>query len=191
MNNVDVVVNIDQNTNDRQDVVLRKVHLDSDLSKNSKEILRNISNDLKVVFRAEGINAKVEEGHHITYAYFTEITSHDLWDIIADLYSLKKEIQGLQMLNKDIDYDQSFHQTEIRSSNVTGDTHVVLTPHNPESIYKNLIVSKNISPHINVAKINIDPTKRDDVKRKVKNIVKSYIQNDGIYWDLSKIHIHI
>lgn len=177
---------------DQNNTVLKNIHLDSNVSKKSKEILQKIGNDLKVLFFAEWIDAKVEDDHHVTYAYFNEISSQEIGDIIWHLYSLKNQLQGKQMLNKDISYDQSIHQVTIWPSNVTGNTHVVLTPHNPESIYKELIISKHISPHINLAKIDLqDQTKRSDIRNKVKRIVKKYIQEDGLYWDISKINIHM
>jgi 2'-5' RNA ligase len=133
---------------------LKNVYFELPPEKNSKKILEQISQDLEKLFLRKGIEAKVQKNHHITIAYFNNITSEELAKAISLFHEKKREYQGTQTLNRNSAFDQSIHKVKIWESNITKKTHLVLTPHNENAVYNDIIQSDTIQPHINLAQIS-------------------------------------
>lgn len=169
---------------------LKNIYIELAPQKNSKEILLNISQDLEKLFSWKGIEINIQKKHHMTAAYFKKVTEEELIKVIEFFQQQKIEYQGREMLNKNKTFDESVHQVEIWKSNITGETHIVLTPHNPESIYKNFIKSDTISPHINLAKINISKEEGEKIRPEIIRLIRSHIQENWISIDLSDITLH-
>ncbi|MDR0369686.1 MAG: hypothetical protein LBH96_04160 [Candidatus Peribacteria bacterium] len=157
---------------------LKDIYIELQPQKNSKKLLADIAQDLEKLFLREKIEAKVQKNHHMTIAYFQKITTEELADVIATFHQKKKEYQGIQTLNKELTFDQSIHQINIWESNITKKVHIVLTPHNPENVYGNIIQSNNISPHINLAEIQCNLETANALRDKVKRLIKPHIQEN-------------
>lgn len=63
------------------------------------------------------------------------------------------ELKDFPIFDETAKYDQSFHKLKMWKSFDNRETYIVLVPHNPDSIFKNLIQDSQISPHITLVKL--------------------------------------
>lgn len=76
------------------------------------------------------------------------------------------ELKDVPIFDETAKYDQSFHKLKMWKSFDNRETYIVLVPHNPDSIFKNLIQDAQISPHITLVKLGkLSDEEYDDIER--------------------------
>ncbi|MDR0859937.1 MAG: hypothetical protein LBO09_02945 [Candidatus Peribacteria bacterium] len=123
------------------------------LQKDAKEKLAKLAQEIETLFRAEGIQGKIEKEHHMTLSFQKHLTADQLSKSLILIDGIRKSLENFELLNPHKKFDQSLHQIQARESFDDGQVYIVLTPHNGESIYKDMILSEEISPHITLAKV--------------------------------------
>ena len=89
----------------------------------------------------------------MTFAYFKTISQEDLAQVLGAIQDRKDEHSDIQLVNTEIDFDQTVHKLELWKSNVNNQLFIVLIPHNPDPIFAEFIQQEHISSHISLAKI--------------------------------------
>ncbi|GHV20974.1 hypothetical protein FACS189428_0740 [Clostridia bacterium] len=110
------------------------------LQKDAKEKLANLAKEIETLFRAENLQGKVETDHHMTLSYQQHITADQLSKSLLFIDEIRKSLENFELLNPHKTFDQSLHQIKARESFDDGQVYIVLTPHNGESIYKEMIL---------------------------------------------------
>ncbi|MDD2537235.1 MAG: hypothetical protein PHU61_01940 [Candidatus Absconditabacteria bacterium] len=167
-----------------------RVYHELNLQKDAKEKLAEFSKELKILLEAEGIKAKVVTDHHMTLSYYIEIYANDMLKTLILSKEEAKKLENMELLNRNKKYDQSIHKKEIRKSKINGKTYLVLVPHNPDNIYKNLKEGEERIPHITLAELDCSIERARELLPKIKNIMAKYIQDRGIAVDFSEIITH-
>ena len=158
-----------------------------DVSESSRKSLENLTHDIKIYTEELWIDFKEPWRHHMTLGYFTHITSQDLIRLLMWLDDLKKERSNILLVNPKEKYDQTLHKITWRNSNVTNRFHLVLTPHNPDNIYKRFIQNHDITPHISLWSIANDSDHEQELLSRIKISRNIYIKNYPIVVNLNKI----
>lgn len=108
------------------------------LQQDAKKKLIKFSEELKIVLQAFNIKGEIEENHHMTLSYNQDITAFEILEILVIDDKIRKELENIELLDPHKKYDQSIHQMEIWESFKDKSIHIVLTPHNKDSVYKKL-----------------------------------------------------
>jgi 2'-5' RNA ligase len=161
------------------------------LQKASSEALDKLSEEIRIILCAENIQGKVEKNHHLTLAYQKNITTKEVAEVLKLLNTFRKHHENIQLIDPQKKYDHTLHQVTARESSINGKVYIVLTPHNETSIYKDFMLDKNIQPHITLTSVSCSlEFAQEYIVPKVKNLLKTHIQDKKIVPDLSEIITH-
>lgn len=169
---------------------LKNLWIGVEISKESKCMIKHISDDIKHLLESECLNCKIPHEHHMTFGYFKHITEHHLANILSSIDTLKEKHKHTQLINRWLDYDETLHKIELWESNINERLYIVLKPHNPNPIFLEFIQQQHISPHISLAEITWSSL--EQVKHllpKIKQIRDLAVETAPITVDLSKVHI--
>jgi len=158
-----------------------------DISESSRKSLENLTNDIKKYTEELWLNFKAPWRHHMTLGYFKYISNEELIKLLTWLDNLKKEKNNILMIDPNNQYDQTLHKIVWRKSNINESFHFVLTPHNPETIYKKFIQTQKITPHINLWSISHEIPHMQELISKIKISRDGYIKDNRIVVDFNKI----
>ncbi len=168
------------------DTVYSEFHLLPESEKKLMDFFWKLENFLS----SQGISYKMRKKPHLTVMYQQALTTTQLFDILVDIAAKKKELSDVTLYDPEAPYDQTLHLLQIWESNVNGQIYLVLTPHNPDSLYKQFIHSDHISPHISLAKLYCSLEKAQEMLPDIKKILKPYLVG-GILLNVQETITHI
>jgi hypothetical protein len=78
----------------------KNLWLGVDISKNSKNIVQDMSEDIKHILEDNSLLCKIPKEHHMTFGYFKHITGQHLTSILSSIDGLKEKHKHTHLINK-------------------------------------------------------------------------------------------